>query len=58
MAQVKRKHASRKRITQIIEREVSFFNGWSVSEEYVRKACDKATTKILRYLGLKETIKL
>lgn len=54
MAQVKRKHASRKHIAKLIRREVSYFNGWSVSEESVQAACDKATTKVLRYLGEKK----
>jgi len=57
MVQVKRKHASRKHLAKLIEREVSFFNGWSVSEQRMREACDKAVTNILRYLrGKKEPV--
>ena len=54
MAQIKRKHVSRKHIRRLIVAEVSFFNGWSVSEENMQGACQKAADKILRYLGRKE----
>lgn len=37
-------------IAKLIRREVSYFNGWSVSEMQVQSACDKAARKILHYL--------
>lgn len=39
-----------KHVTKLIRREVSFFNGWAVSESNVDEACEKAATKVLRYL--------
>lgn len=39
-----------KHITRLIRREVSYFNGWWVSDENVDKACEKAAQKVLRYL--------
>jgi hypothetical protein len=50
MSQIKRKHASRKQIAKIIEKQISFFNGWRVEEETVRTACDIAAVLILWYL--------
>ena len=38
------------RVADQIESEVSFFNGWSVSEEAQREACEKAARKAVRYL--------
>lgn len=38
-------------IAKLIRREVSYFNGWSVSEESVDMACRTAALKILRYLA-------
>jgi hypothetical protein len=55
MSQIKRKHASTKHLTKIIESEVSWFNGWSATESAVHKSCQKATVKILRYLRKKGT---
>ncbi len=53
MAQVKWKHANRKHLRRIIEREVAWFNGWAVREESMQESCQKAADKILRYLGRK-----
>ena len=39
--------------TKIIRGEVGYFNGWSVSEESEKKACEKAAAKILKYLQKK-----
>jgi len=35
----------------LIQREVSFFNGWYVSERAEREACEAAARKIVRYLN-------
>lgn len=37
-------------ITKIIQREVGYFNGWSVSNEAEEKACRLAATKALKYI--------
>jgi hypothetical protein len=37
-------------VSKLIQREVSYFNGWHVSEETLVKNCDEAARKILRYL--------
>lgn len=37
-------------ISKLIEKEVSYFNGWAVSEESMRDNCSKAAENILRYL--------
>jgi hypothetical protein len=41
----------RKHIAELIRREVSFFNGWAIPDSSARKACEKATEKILKYLA-------
>lgn len=43
----------RKHLTDIIEKEVSFFNGWAVTQEDQRKICEKAAKKARRYLERK-----
>ena len=43
----------REHLIDIIEREVSFFNGWAVTQETQRNACEKAATKARRYLEKK-----
>lgn len=37
-------------IASLIEEEVSFFNGWSVTKETQREACEKAAERVLRYI--------
>jgi len=54
MAQIKRKHASVKHLSRLIEDQVSWFNGWQVSNEAMQKTCQKAANRILRYLGRKD----
>ena len=36
-----------------IRKEVSFFNGWRVSEDREREACEKAADRAIRYLEKK-----
>lgn len=43
----------RDHITRLIRKEVSFFNGWSVSEDRVESACFKAACKVEKYLAAK-----
>lgn len=38
------------RVADQIESQVSFFNGWAVSEKTQREACEKAARKAVRYL--------
>lgn len=40
-----------KHLQKLIQQEVSFFNGWHVSEESERKACTRAAEKIVAYLA-------
>jgi len=40
-------------VTDIIEQEVGFFNGWKVSDEAERKVCEIAATRIVDYLRSK-----
>ena len=40
-----------RRIARIIEAELSYTNGWSVSESRYRELCRAATYKILKYLA-------
>lgn len=42
-----------KHMADLIQGEVGFFNGWKVSEETEREACEKAAQKISRYLMTK-----
>lgn len=37
------------KITALIEKEVSYFNGWYVDPSSVTSACRKAAEKIMRY---------
>ncbi len=39
-----------KRIAEIIENHVGYFNGWKVSEITVKKDCQDAAADILSYL--------
>jgi hypothetical protein len=39
-----------KHCADLIEKEVSYFNGWAVSHTDVRASCEIATKKIIRYL--------
>ena len=39
-----------KKVTALIEAEVSYFNGWAVSETTMRKNCEQAAVHVLRYL--------
>lgn len=36
-----------------IRKEVSFFNGWGVSEDREREACEKAADNAIRYFEKK-----
>ncbi len=40
-----------KKIARMIERHVSYFNGWSVSRESMRESCEKAAKSILRAIS-------
>jgi len=46
----KQSEAEIKRLTDIIQDEVGFFNGWFVSEYLERASCELAEKKIHRYL--------
>jgi len=37
----------------IIQKEVGYFNGWSVSDDDEREACLKAAAKVKKYLDKK-----
>jgi hypothetical protein len=52
MDKQEREHEKRKRIhiRKIIQREVSWFNGWQASNASEEESCDLAAQKILRYL--------
>jgi len=41
-------------IAKLIQSEVSYFNGWSVSQETMEDSCKDAAKKIQRYLKNKE----
>ena len=47
---MKSKREIMEQAAKMIEREVSFFRGWYVSDETMRAACRKAATKVRRYL--------
>ena len=40
----------RKHIARLIESEVGYFNGWSVSIETMEKDCEQAARKVEQYL--------
>ena len=40
-------------IAKLIEKEVSYFNGWSVPQEIMESDCKKAADKIAKYLDTK-----
>jgi len=39
-----------KHINDMILREVSYFNGWSVSEEQMNKDCMRAASNVVKYV--------
>lgn len=41
-------------IANIIQSEVGYFNGWEVSDEAEREACELAAKRIARYLRRKK----
>jgi hypothetical protein len=43
----------KKYAAKLIRDEVSYFNGWGVSEEAVQESCEKALKKVERYLERK-----
>ena len=43
----------KKHVAKLIRNEVEYFNGWTVSEEAVQEACEKAAEKVERYLERK-----
>lgn len=45
-----------KHCADLIEKEVAYFNGWSVSNSDVRDDCEMAAKKIIRYLKEKGII--
>jgi len=52
-----KREPDKKHMTKLIRREVSYFNGWSVSEERVTEACANAVESILRYLKRRKSRK-
>lgn len=45
------KKLTAKQISRMIERRVSYFNGWSVARETMQKSCLEAATAILKALS-------
>jgi hypothetical protein len=39
------------KITDIIQKETAYFNGWGVSESQQRESCETAAKKIQKYLN-------
>ncbi len=50
-----RKISKLKHTADLIQAEVSWFNGWVVSDIAMRKSCEKAARKIIRYLKLRDS---
>lgn len=42
-----------KHISKLIKSEISYFNGWSVSDKALDDACSAASKKINKYLSKK-----
>lgn len=50
---MKSKQQTINHLSFLIQKEVGFFNGWRVSEEAEKEACQDAAKKIYRYLDKK-----
>lgn len=46
-----------KHIAELIEGQVSYFNGWAVSDETMERDCRDAAEDILAYLKRKKLLK-
>ena len=42
-----------KHCTKLIQSEISFMNGWRISEHGEKEACKKAAEKVIKYLKKK-----
>jgi len=51
---MKQTELSRRHIATLIQKRVSFFNGWGVSVEREREACTAAAKDIIEYAGRKD----